>query len=120
MEYINQMAKFNIYPCETSEEALQLIKRKKYNKIILISNIGSDYGGKKFVEDARKIIKNEIIVLFCAYNINHLAWVKDFKNALFSNDPKFYEEYLDCFYGKKNVSETKEAIDKLKTKIEKK
>ena len=118
MEYINQMAKFNIYPCETSEEALKLIKRKKYNKIILISNIGPDYGGKKFVEAARKIIGNEVIVLFSAYSINHLSWVKDFKNALFSNDPKFYEEYLDCFYGKKKVSETQSAIMNLKMKIE--
>ena len=117
LEYINQMAKFNTYPCETSEEALNLIKRKKYNKIILISNIGPDKGGKKFVEDARKIIGNDIIVLFSAYSIQHLTWVKDFKNALFSNEPKFYEEYLDCFYGK-NISETKKALMNLKTKIE--
>ena len=118
MEYINQMAKFNIYPCETSEEALELIKRKKYNKIILLSNIGSDLGGKKFVEEARKIIENEVIVLFSAYSIEHLAWVKNFKNALFSNEPKFYERYLDCFYGKRGVYETYNAIMKLKAEIE--
>ena len=40
MKFIEQYAEFNIYPCETSEEALKLIKRKKYNKIILLSNIG--------------------------------------------------------------------------------
>ena len=119
MKYINQIAKFNIYPCETTEEALELIKRKKYNKIILISNIGSDLGGKKFVLKARKIIENDVIVLFSAYSIDHLTWVKDFKNALFSNDPKFYEEYLDCFYGKKEISETYNAIRMLKNKIEK-
>ena len=45
-KYINQMAKYNIYPCETSEEALKLVERKKYNKIILISNVGTDLGGK--------------------------------------------------------------------------
>ena len=28
------MAKYNIYPCETSEEALELVNRKKYNKCI--------------------------------------------------------------------------------------
>ena len=95
--YIEQYAEFNIYPCETTEEAIKLIKRKKYNKIILLSNIGSDYGGKKFVEQARKIIGNDVIVLFLAYNIAHLDWVKTYKNALFSNDPNFYEEYLKCF-----------------------
>ena len=97
IRYIKQVAKYNIYPCETSEEALKLIERKKYNKIILISNIGSDLGGKDFVTKARKILGNDVIVLFLAYNINHLKWVKDFKNALFSNDPKFYEDYLQCF-----------------------
>ena len=30
--YIEQYAEFNIYPFESSEKALELIKRKKYNK----------------------------------------------------------------------------------------
>ena len=95
--YIEQYAEFNIYPCQTTEEAIKLIKRKKYNKIILLSNIGSDLGGKKFIDEARKILKNDVIVLFLAYNIDHLDWVKDYKNALFSNEPDFYEQYLECF-----------------------
>ena len=44
LKFINQNAKYNIYPCETSEEALKLVNRKKYNKIILISNVVSDLG----------------------------------------------------------------------------
>ena len=117
MNYINKMAKFNIYPCETSEEALTLIKRKKYNKIILISNIGTDLGGKKFVEEARKIINSDIVVLFNAFSIDHLKWVKDFPNALFSNEPKFYEQYLSCFYNN-NEKECKKEIINLKENIE--
>ena len=97
IKYINQAAKYNIYPCQTSEKALKLVERKKYNKIILISNIGTDLGGKKFVDNARKIIGNDVIVLFLAYNIAHLKWIKNYKNALFSNDLNFYEEYLQCF-----------------------
>ena len=50
MKYIEQYAEYNIYPCETTNEALELIKRKKYNKIILISNVGTDLVRKKFVE----------------------------------------------------------------------
>ena len=97
MKYINQIAKYNIYPCETTEEALELVKRKKYNKIILISNVGTDLCGKKFVDKAREIIGKDVIVLFLAYLVKHLDWIKNYKNALFSNDPKFYEEYLQCF-----------------------
>ena len=115
IKYIKQMAKYNIYPCETSEEALKLVERKKYNKIILISNVGTDLGGKKFVEKARQIIGNDVITLFLAYNIDHLEWIKDYKNALFSNDPKFYEEYLHCFEIKDSI---KENLKSLKNKME--
>ena len=32
IKYIEQIAKYNIYPCETSEEALNLIRRKNIIK----------------------------------------------------------------------------------------
>ena len=82
MKYISQVAQYNIYPCETTEEALELVKRKKYNKIILISNVGIDFGGKIFIEKARKIIGNDVIALFFAYRICHLDWIKNYKNTL--------------------------------------
>ena len=116
IKYVEQYAEQNIYPCETSEEALKLIKRKKYNKIILLSNVGSDLGGKKFVDEARKIIGNDVVALFLAYNTAHLNWIKDYKNALFSNDPNFYEEYLKCFSEK--VYDKSNEILKLKEKME--
>ena len=97
IKYIKQIAKYNIYPCETSEEALKLIERKKYNKIILITNVGTNLEGKTFITNARKIIGNNVIVLFLSYDVKHFNWIKDYKNGLFSNDPTFYEEYLDCF-----------------------
>ena len=116
MKYIKQFAEYNIYPCETSNEALNLINKKKYNKIILISNIGTDLGGKNFIDEARKIIGNDVIALFIAYNINHLDWVKNYKNALFSNEPNFYEKYINCFndeyYDKKyKILELKQSIE---------
>ena len=116
MKYIKQNAKYNIYPCETSEEALKLIRRKKYNKIILLSNVGTDLGGKKFVDEARKIIGNDTIVLFLAYNTAHLNWIKNYKNALFSKGPNFYEEYLECFNDKYSIeSKIKDLIRKMES-----
>ena len=105
MEYIQEQIKFNVYPCETSEEALELVKRKKYNKIILISNAGNDCAGRQFVIDARKIIGNNVIALFLCYNIEHLKWIKKMKNALFSNDPQFYENYLQSFVTNSDIDE---------------
>ena len=116
MKYIEQYSEQNIYPCETTEEALELIKKKKYNKIILISNVGTDLGGKKFIDEARKIIGNDVIALFLAYNIGHLDWIKNYSNALFSNEPSFYEDYLECF--SENHSDNYKEILKLKEKIE--
>ena len=116
IKYIEQYAEFNIYPCETTEEALELITRKKYNKVILISNVGTDLGGKKFVNEARKIIGNDVIALFLAYNIKHLDWIKNYKNALFSNEPSFYEKYLNCFNDK--FYDKKEKLLELKQAIE--
>ena len=97
IKYIEQLSKYNVYTFEDTNEALKYVNRKKYNKIILISNVGSDLGGKKFVEAARQIIQNDVIVLFNAYNTQHLNWIKTYKNALFSNEPTFYEEYLNSF-----------------------
>ena len=125
MDYIKKEIKFNVYPCETSEEALKLIKRKKYNKIILISNVGNDLKEKEFISEARKIIGSDIIALFLCYNIQHLKWIKNYKNALFSNDPLFYEQYLQCFsevendLNKKDIK-IKENLIELKQNIEKK
>ena len=112
------MAKYNIYPCETTEEALELVNRKKYNKIILISNVGKDKGGKKFIEKARQIIGSDVIALFLAYQISHLDWIKDFKNAIFSNEPKFYEEYLQCFEGYNQKYELEGLIKKMEKHYE--
>ena len=116
MNYIEQYAELNIYPCETTNEAIELIKRKKYNKIILISNVGTDLGGKAFIEEARKILNNDVLALFLAYNTAHLDWIKKYKNALFSNESSFYEEYLKCFSEEQH--DKKSEILNLKLKME--
>ena len=116
LEYISQYAKFNIYPCITTEEALSLVRKKKFNKIILMSNAGKDLEGKAFVEEARKIIGNDVITLFLAYMEKHLKWITECNNALFSNIDKFHEQYLECFTD--DTERTKKNILALKSSIE--
>ena len=96
-EMKSQSGKYNLYPCESTEEALRLVKRKKYNKIILLSNVGENNQGADFIEKARDIIGNNVIALFVAKKDNHLDWIENFKNALFSNEPEFTKEYLKIF-----------------------
>ena len=47
-----------------------------------------------------------------------MKWIKDYKNSLFSNDPYFYEEYLNCFSESKGTNKGGEIL-KLKEKMEK-
>jgi hypothetical protein len=100
-EFLEEMkeyaGKFNLYPCITTDEALSLVERKKYNKIILISNVGNNNEGINFIEEARKIIGNDVIALFIGYFSQHANIIQKLKNALFSNEREFIKEYLKCF-----------------------
>ena len=103
IKYIEQLAKYNVYTFENTKEALECVNRKKYNKIILISNVGTDFGGQHFVEEARKIIKNDSIVLFSSFSKEHLNWIVTWKNALFSEDETLTEEFLESFSDKNKM-----------------
>ena len=98
------------------ELALDLVEKKKFNKIILMSNVGNKFEGRDFVTKARKIIGNDVITLFLAYMEEHLKWIVNYKNSLFSNDTEFYEQYLECFTD--DIQATKQNIMTLKSSIE--
>ena len=121
IKYIKHESKYNVYPCITTKEALKLVNRKKYNKIILISNVGPNEEGKKFIDQARQIIGKDVIALFLSISIQHLNWIQNYKNALFSNESKFYEEYLDNFDSEPKMRELISKMEnhyKVKFKID--
>ena len=92
--FIYECANFNAYFESSIEEALEIIKRKKFNKIILISNIGKDLSGKKFVEIARQILGFNALVLFFSKNKGHFSWLENFPNALFTDNIDFFKDYI--------------------------
>ena len=71
--FIYEYSKMNAYFVGSIERALEIIKRKRFNKIILISNIGLDLSGKKLVEIARQILGFNVTVLFYSKNRTHLS-----------------------------------------------
>ena len=101
----------NIYFEISIEKSLKFLLINKFDKVILISNIGLDLSGKRFVEIARKILGFDIIVLFYSNNLNHLKWVSEFPNCLFSSKYDIYEEYITNY--------NCEGLKNLKRKIEK-
>ena len=108
--YINQFLRINAYFKDSIENALELIKRKKLNKIILISNIGLDLSGKKLMEIARKILDFPVIILFFSKNLMHLKWIQEEKNILFTSDTNFYKKYI-LNYNEKDLIELKKEIE---------
>ena len=92
--FLYKIAKMNAYFESSTERALEIIKKKKLNKIILISSIGLDLSGKKFVEIARKILGFDVVVLFFSSNRKNFSWLQSFPNALYTDDMRFFQKYV--------------------------
>ena len=107
-----EKANMNIYFENSMEDALKFLSKRKYNKVILISNIGKDLSGKKFVEIARKILGFNLMVLFFSNNKNHFNLIQKFPNCLYTSSNTIYEKYISNFNEK--------GLKSLKTEVEKK
>ena len=101
----------NIYFESSTEEALKFIVRRKCNKFILITSIGLDLSGKKFIEIARKILGFDVMVLFFSANNDHLKWIQNFQNCLYTDESDIYEEYITNF-NEKGLKDLKTYIEK--------
>ena len=100
-----------IYYVNTTEEALELIERKKYNKIIIITN--GNNNAKDFIESARKIIGADTIVAISAYNIPlHISLAKTMKNTFILNGIEFHHKFLKAIM-KNNIRELTELRNEI-------
>ena len=106
----NGIAKMNIYIENNTEQALKFIYKRRFNKMILITSIGLDFSGLKFIEIARKILGSEIIVLIYSSNKKHLEWIKDYRNVLYTNNDPIYKKYLKN-YNEKGLKELKKEVE---------
>ena len=108
-ELFKEMTGYNLYTESNIKEALKLIWRKRFNKIILITNVGENLEGKKFVDKVRKILEFNIMVLFFTDNFNHLNWIKDYPNSLFCTDDYTLKNYIFNF-NEKGINTIKEQV----------
>ena len=107
-----QLLGINIYEVGEFEEALDIIKRKKYNKVIILSNVGIVDKTKQFIEDIREILNFNVVILFFTSTTEHLEWIKDIPNTLFTIDECDIKDYILNFNEK--------GLNNLKVKIEEK
>ena len=106
----HQKANVSVFFEKSIEKALKFILKRPNDKVILITNIGLRYSGKRFIQIARKLLGFNIIILFFANNPKHIEWVKEFPNCLFGNSIQIYKEYLTNY--------NEEGLKKLKKEIE--
>ena len=100
-----------IYFINTTEEAIELLNKKKYNKVIIITN-GSN-NGKDFIIETRKIIGANTIAAVTAYDIaRHITWVKDMKNVLILNGIDFHKKFLRAV-----INQNFESLNDLRNEI---
>ena len=107
--FIYKEAKMNVFFESNTEKAIEIIKRKKYNKVILISSCQGNVG-KKFVDIVRKILGFDIVVLFYSANTNNLNWIQKYPNALYTNTDSFYKTYITN-YNKQGLFDLKKEMD---------
>ena len=94
-KFISRELDTKIYYINNDEEAMDLLDRKKYNKIFIITN--GNNNGQNFILETRKIIGSEAIAGVSAYSIdNHIHWVKNMTNVLILNGLDFHEKFFRC------------------------
>ena len=103
------MTGYNLYTEDNTKDALKLIWRKRFNKIILITNVGKNMEGKKFVDKVRKILGFNIMVLFFVSNSRHLDWIKNYPNSLFCEDEYTLTKYV-CDFTEEGFNKIRENV----------
>ena len=91
------MTGYNLYTESDTRSALKLVWRKRYNKIILITNVGENLEGRKYIDKVRKILGFNAMVLFFTNDFEHLKWIKDYPNNLFCVDDFIIKLYVFNF-----------------------
>ena len=94
-KYIFRELNSKIYYMETNEEALELLKRKKYNKVIIMANGYNN--GTDFINETRKIIGANTIAAVTCYDVNkYIDSVQRMENVLILNGIKLHEKFINC------------------------
>lgn len=106
-----QLLGINVYGVGEIDEALEIIKRKRFNKVIIMSNVGDNIDmAKQFIKDIREILKFNVVILFFTSRARHSEWIKEIPNVLFTTRDKHFKNYILNF--------NENGLNKLKEDIE--
>lgn len=105
-EYMKDLQKemeVNVYGVDSVSKAVEIIQRKKRNKIKLMTNAGKSLTGKKLIEEARKIIGSNFVCLVFARSHGHLEWIKDMENVLFTTSSDDFRRFAKLDMNKTEI-----------------
>ena len=93
--FITRNLNSKIYYVENEDEAMKLLDRKKYNKILIITNGANN--AQQFIEKSRAIIGAEVVAGVSVYDIQrHIHWVKNMNNVLILSGIEFHQRFFKC------------------------
>lgn len=95
MKELSKKMEVNVYSKKTVQEALDIIRKKNRCKIKLITNGGYDLSGKTLIKKSRIITRSNFVCLVFANSIDHLEWITEMENVLFTNDPKYFKKFAE-------------------------
>lgn len=102
---LSKEKEINTYFMHSNEEALKIIKNKKYASFKLItSGGGSELLGKNLIVDARNIIGSRFVCLVFATNIElHMDWISKMKNVLFASVDEYFQAFAQLDMNLKDI-----------------
>ena len=113
MKKISKETEVYVYPKDNVEDAVALIKKKKYAALKLITN-ASD--AENLIKQARKIIgSNFVCLVFDDENDqnNNMKWVSEMENVLLTRDSEDLQEFAKL---EMNLLKLLDFVEKLKKK----
>ena len=84
-----------VYYIGNEDVALKLINKKKYNKVIIMTNGNND--GEQFLLKARSILKTTALAVVSSLDYkSNIKWVKNHQNVILLDDKNFHEKFFKC------------------------
>lgn len=72
---LSKNSEINVYTKNNVDSAIDLIRKKKYSALKLITNAGANKNGRDLILQARKIIGSNFVCLVFAVSEGHMEWI---------------------------------------------
>ena len=118
-EFMNEIltiSEVNVYSKSNIDDSVDLIRKKKYVAVKLITCAVSDLSSRDLIIQSRQIIGSNFVCLVFSPTENNIDWISKMENVLLTTD---YEDVKKFASLKMNINDLLAFIQDLKNKYEK-